>query len=448
MQTIKLKYKPLSNADAALVLAYQRQYSHCVRVAYNRVRDGWNENDTKRWMKLNMRNTPLMECYFIACAAKEAKQLNLASLDTPIIFGGKKNFIKRCKGLISKEEFLDKRLSPITSIGEANQKGNRKFALNSDLSVTFKPCKETHIHIEFEGISKGYKRILEKLYVLKELKAVSLTFKLDGEFLYVTFDEKATSTFTCPTLKNRVMAIDLNPNFVGWSVVDWKDSDTYKVIASGVFSIKQLNDKEIALNKRLTNKRNHEVFQIAKQLVNTAMHYRCETFACEELSIASSDKGKGRKFNRLCNNLWNRHKFQSNISKRCNLVGIRYTEVKAAYSSFIGNMLYREVGDADMVLASIEIGRRAYEFINQYIRKESEVRKNIIQPFLTEKVKAKIMQSLEELSYSCEWKDIVDLYNHIKESKLKYRFYPTTFSGRFLRCFSQRSLIFKYNNIF
>ena len=35
-----------------------------------------------------------------------------------------------------------------------------------------------------------------------------------------------------------------------------------------------------------------------------------------------------------------------------------------------------------MVLASIELGRRAYEYYNQYITRTKEIKKNIIHPDL------------------------------------------------------------------
>lgn len=107
-------------------------------------------------------------------------------------------------------------------------------------------------------------------------------------------------------------------------------------------------------------------------------------------------------------------------------------------------MLYRKLGECDMVLSSIEIGRRGYEYYNQYIRKENEVRKNIVQPLMTQGVRAAIAESLEEFSYVSEWNDCIDLYYRIKESKIKYRFYPTDFECRFLSCFSHKSLILRY----
>jgi len=55
-------------------------------------------------------------------------------------------------------------------------------------------------------------------------------------------------------------------------------------------------------------------------------------------------------------------------------------KVKPEYSSFIGNFLYRSLNLPDMILASIELGRRGYEYYNQYITKAKEIKKNIIQP--------------------------------------------------------------------
>ena len=48
-----------------------------------------------------------------------------------------------------------------------------------------------------------------------------------------------------------------------------------------------------------------------------------------------------------------------------------------------------------MVLASIEIGRRGYEFYNQYISKTKEIKKNIVRPNLSMFNKL-YLKSLEE----------------------------------------------------
>ena len=73
-----------------------------------------------------------------------------------------------------------------------------------------------------------------------------------------------------------------------------------------------------------------------------------------------------------------------------------------------------------MVLASIEIGRRGYEFYNQYISKVKEIKKNIIKPDLSMFNKL-YLKSLEEFNLQLTYKDIVELYYFFKKSKMMYR---------------------------
>jgi hypothetical protein len=90
-------------------------------------------------------------------------------------------------------------------------------------------------------------------------------------------------------------------------------------------------------------------------------------FGIEQLEIESKDSGNGKRFNRLVNNQWNRTKLYENLKKRCNLIGIKFIEVIPNYSSFVGNIIYRKEKYPDMILSSIEIGRRTYEFNLQYL---------------------------------------------------------------------------------
>ena len=82
------------------------------------------------------------------------------------------------------------------------------------------------------------------------------------------------------------------------------------------------------------------------------------------------------KFNRLTRNQWCRDLLEMNILKRCNIYNINVIKVKPEYGSFIGNFLFRQVTNMpDMVLASIEIGRRGYEYSSQYIDKTKKQEK-------------------------------------------------------------------------
>jgi IS605 OrfB family transposase len=251
---------------------------------------------------------------------------------------------------------------------------------------------------------------------------------------------------------NRVFAIDLNPNYVVWSVVDWKSSSEFKVISSGVISTKDINDYDNSLkglpstdSKKhyINNKRSYEVYEITKYLVQIATHYRCELFITEDLSIESSDKSLGKRYNKLVNNQWNRSKMISNIKKRCNIQGIRFLTVQANYSSFIGNFLYRDLELPDMVLASIELGRRGYEFSLQYIKKVKDKVKNIIFPLISD-FKDRYAKSLEEFGISGEVTGLKDIYYNLKNAKSRYRVSLDELNRlKFSRCFSSKSKVKK-----
>ena len=174
-------------------------------------------------------------------------------------------------------------------------------------------------------------------------------------------------------------------------------------------------------NIYFNNKRKHEIIEVAKDIYSIAKEHRCEMVVVEDLSIRSQDRSKGKNLNRLCNAFFIRNAFVNNLNKRCNIDGIKFLKVMPQYSSFIGNFLYRGLNLPDPVLASIEIGRRGYEFNAQYIEKIKEKSKNIIQPDL-KKFGDLIAKSLEEFSIKENFKDLISLYYVFKkDSKMMYR---------------------------
>ena len=250
-------------------------------------------------------------------------------------------------------------------------------------------------------------------------------------------------------IKNRVLALDLNPNYIGWSIVDWKSENQFNIVKTGIYSIKELNDKNFDLKGKhyssdskeriyLNNKRNYETLQIAKNIINKAIYYKCQIVSIEDLKIKSDDKNKGKKFNKLVNNLWNRNALVNNLQKRCNIFNIKLLKVKPEYSSFIGNFLYRSLNLPDMILASIELGRRAYEFYNQYIIKTKEIKKNIVRPNLTE-FRELYLKSLEEFKLQPIYKDLIELYYEFKKSKFRYRLSIDQFNLQFSSLNSSKS---------
>ena len=172
--------------------------------------------------------------------------------------------------------------------------------------------------------------------------------------------------------------------------------------------------------KYITNKRHYECIQIAHSLYKLANHYKCAIFSIEDLTVNSSDKCNGRKYNKLCNNQWCRSKLVSVITKLCDCYGIKLIKVQANYSSFEGNLIYRNEKPPDMCLSSIEIGRRGYEFYHQYVLKDTCKKKNII--FNNSLIALTVIkQSLEELNCSCAFKDLKELYSLLKKTRCNYR---------------------------
>ena len=457
MQTLKIKYTT-DTQSSDMIREYRKQFSSVLHYAYNRRVEGMSEKNTEMLCQ-SLNNTPLIKSFHRRCAVKNASQLVKSQGDDKgrVIFGGKKSCIDRAKGLITNETYREQRIGKLFIVGEANQHGNRMVHINEDIeSFTFTPERGKSATLTIAGGYRRYKEMLRKLYDLQQSKAAPITYSLDGEYVYVSFDELLIEKPHSRTVvKDRVFAIDLNPNYVGWSVVDWLGSERFKVVASGTYSTKEINDADFALKskklpstdpqrKYLTNKRNYETLEISKALVNKATHYRCELFAVEDLSMESNDKGKGSKYNKLVNNLWNRNKLVNNLQKRCNCRGIKFYAVVANYSSFIGNVLYRPLGLPDMVLASIEIGRRGYEFHGQYVTKERDIRKNIVIPEVSG-FGDWYSKSLEEFGISGGAMKPIELYEHLKETRCRYRLSLDLLTDRlkFSRCFSHKSKIIK-----
>ena len=444
------------------ILPYIEQYNSVLKFTYNRRRDNHDlDLPKKEFDKLirefqnQMNNVELIGSHLMNSANIDAKGLIEKHGLDPIIFGGKNLFLQRCNDKISKEMFKLERLSPLYSVGEANQHGNRMFQLLDLETVLFKPSKQKHFSLKLHSIGQKRLETLKRLIVLQNTKSIPITYSLDMNYIYITFDMNRINHQEYPVIQNRVLAVDVNPNYVGYSVVDWKSETDYQIIDSGFYEIKPLNDYGNSLKvssdspeaKYITNKRNHELIHIAIELATKAKHYRCEVFAIEDLSIPTTNTKKGRKYNRLVNNSWNRNLLLKQIKKHINCSSTTLIEIDPAYTSKLGNILYRKEYLVDACLASIEIGRRGLEFFNQYISKRKPKEKIVIFPNL-DSVKSILIQSLEELNM-CNELDSWEIFKSlVKDSKVRYRVSYleslSNYSGVLFRKFHKRKFINTY----
>ena len=271
---------------------------------------------------------------------------------------------------------------------------------------------------------------MKMLNVLKELqftKTIPITYSLDTEYVYISVDNSVFEKHIYRTIKNRVIAIDINPEFIGWSVTDWSDTG-YRLVASGLISIKPLNNKHKSLsvssndkkNLYFNNKRKHEIIHVAKQLFMLCKHYICETFAMEDLDMKHKNV-RNKRINRLINNLWYRNLLTHQIKKHVLCSPTTFIAVQPQYSSIVGNIVYRNERLPDPILASIELSRRGFEYGTQYIYKRRQIKKTVMLPDFNS-VRTRILLSLEEMGICGHVKNWTELFSTVKKSGLKYRF--------------------------
>ena len=344
------------------LLNTQKVFNSIVRYAYNRLVDN-TELKEKDLRKL-VNTTFKQPSWLSQCAIKDAiylfKSNKTKGLKT-VIFGGFKNLKDYLLKKKTKEQYKLDKLLPVTFQGEACKYGNRMF--NFDFSnniIIYKANRKQHYNLTYKHPRKN---ILHELYQLQELSKqnkIAITVKLNvvTKKLYIIFDERKLHYEKYNDLKsNRVIGIDLNPNAIGLSILEFNEnnSEKFNVLYKEVISTYELNKTSVS-----SNKRNYELIKICYHIDKLLKTWKCSRICLEELTINSSDKGNGKTFNRLCNNVWCRNLVINKLKMLSNIHGYFITEVNPAYSSVIGNILYGNEFTPDMVASSIEVVRRAY----------------------------------------------------------------------------------------
>ena len=405
MKTIKLKIKNEINLTKEL-----KEFNSIVRYSFNRFQEGLKEKEVREKVNSVFKNN----CWFNQCAIKVSQQLFKKHKDKKIIFGGRYLLKQYMKKLITKEEYSNRKLLPINIQGEACKKGNRLF--NFDLTnskLELKLSKKNHQEIEFYKPAKNLYVELSKIQELVENKELTLTISLNNDYIWLTFDESLLQlNEKFKDLKtNRILGLDLNPNYIGLSVLEFNKNDEFKVIHKQVFDLSNLNvtskkSSSDSKSKHLTNKRKFELIQICYEINKLMNYWKCSKLCIEDLNIKHSQT-KNKIFNRLCNNVWNRNLVVNKLKLLSNIFGYELIEVNPVYISFIGNLLYGSENCPDMIASSIEIARRGYK----------KYSKGWFYPiFSIEHLNEQWKQTLSGIE---DWKAA---FKEIKKSKLKYRF--------------------------
>ena len=406
MKTIKLKIMNKFECQNEL-----RLFNDILRFSYNRFREGLKEVEVRARCRGVFKGS---NSWFVQCAIKEGKAVFEKFKEKKVIFGGKASLKQYMKKLISKAEYQQRRLSPIVIQGEKLCGGNRLFNFKLDEEkLELKLSRTDHREIKLPRLRGNLKKEFANLQQLIDQKKATVTVKFNEEYVWLTYDENLLDIQKFNDLKkNRVLGIDLNPNYIGLSVLEFDSEDKFKVLHKQVFDLTALNvtSKKSSADKAskyLTNKRKFELIEICHEISRMMDYWKCSKLCIEDLSIKSSDKKQGRHFNRLCNNVWNRNLVVNKLKLLSVVHGFELVEVNPAYSSFVGNMVYGDENTPDMVASSIEIARRGYK----------KYAKGWFYPaFNADSIDEQLKQTLAEIG---NW---IEAFKKIKELGLKYRF--------------------------
>ena len=96
-------------------------------------------------------------------------------------------------------------------------------------------------------------------------KKIPVTIRLKKDHIYLSYDEKIVEKEKQfkNLFKNRVLGIDLNPNYFGISIIEFNHKDNFKVIHKEVIDVSVLQTKsKDKINNRQKDRPNGTVFYI------------------------------------------------------------------------------------------------------------------------------------------------------------------------------------------
>ena len=378
--------------------------SSMYRFAFNRFNEGLK--NLAVYSKLT--ETYDMNSHLVNSVIRNAATLAALNKGKKVHFG---KFKKFQRGLISKDELLESRNIGILSEGEANQKGNRLFSIDvENCKFIYKRSRKEHFDLEIvEKLSDKRQHILQKLLLLTSEKKIPVTFRLKKDKIYLTYDEAVVEKEKQfrNLFQNRVLGIDLNPNFFGISIIEFDRKDNFKVIHKEVIDLTALQEKS-------KDKIHFELYELNHHVLRLCKTWHVSKIAVEDLKFKKSDKFWSKKLNKLCRSQFRYSFVKSHLQTLCSTFGVEFIEVNAAYSSIIGNFIHSSDTCPDMVAASVEIARRAYKkFQKGWIYPSYDIKQQRYVEVLGNQWKEEL-----ELPYM-SWKGLAGI---IKKSKLKYRF--------------------------
>ena len=366
----------ITNDDKQHLLDYIKQFNSYVKSMYNALVD--TPDATKGVLTKNLENhyadNKLIPSYMMISVFKIAKSIynrynttrvkkGLEPLGHKLIFGGKRLFERRKKNLITNEEYKLKKLMPLFTVGGKIEYGNRYFKiLNRDL-IEFRPDKNTRFTFQLNDKRLWMLSILKKL---QDNQAIPITYRLDTENIYITYDDSLVNEYEIyDVIPNRFIAFDLNPEHIGLVIFDEylgniniitaKDYDLSTILKEHKES-KCSTDSDV--NEYYNNKRKYELREINQSLKELIVHYKCQYIVIENLKF---NKLTGRK----CTTQWNKTITVNFLESEFDRSNINLLKINPAFTSIIGNIVHN-YKMPDMCRSALEVGLRAITGMHEH----------------------------------------------------------------------------------
>ena len=433
MISLKFAYK-LIFGDKELLERYEKQATSLVHIFYNLFVDNpkMTCHEANEHIK-GYKNLDLMDSYMVLCAYRRAysmyKRYNVDSeepLGHKLVFGKRKNLIKTSKHTLSKKEFKKLRILPLFLEGQKADFANRRVRIKDKHTLEFVVNGKVIFVFRVSDKRCG---ILNQLKKKQDAKQMPITYTIGDDYITITYNQKL---LTVPKnhnlLANRIMSIDMNPDYIGITIFD-VDQNSYirNILKAYVIDwstiteiqkeLKQASNSEG--NKYLTNKRTHEIKNVGKFISDLSVFYKCKYIAIEDLDFDSNCKG-------FRNSKWNRKLVFQSLFKHSVENGVTILRVNPAYTSIIGNIVCRH-NIPDMCRSAYEIGYRAVKGLQNGNFDEDWVDTNEYLHSL-DKVKDFIIKSLEECGNKDKEIEEVKTFDNyrqisifINKNKIQYR---------------------------
>lgn len=285
----------------------------------------------------------------------------------PVVFGTKQMFIKRCKGLISNEEWKACRNNRIYSRGDKTKKGNPNLRViisngMSYLQISTLEKAENNRAIKIQvpiylpqkfskktGRVNGtnYRELFLNHLATGEAYQVEIIKKKDKYYCHITFElPKADVVYTG---HNGIIGIDTNPDGFALTMIDNKGNHKWH---------RYLKQHELIYAR--SNRRLNLCGELVKEVILIAKEYNCGV-SIEDLKF-KNDTDVQSKFARIKHGFIY-SKLLTMLEDSCYKEGIELIKVKPQYTSKIGLYKYcHQYGMAVHNGAAMVIARRSYNF--------------------------------------------------------------------------------------